>query len=166
VAGNTAPQKDYVDAQGILQLGTLDVSTTTYVPDPGYAVRLRWLYASLQDSGGVDRLTVQLNISPGGDAPTLHLHAVPANISNNQNKVLWSNEVGTPIVIADATGAGTQRLSYNPLPLVTIDQSGSFTLGFNNGDLINAPVFQVELFQVPKGQGRGAADLYLLPGFG
>jgi hypothetical protein len=166
VAGNTAPQRDYVDAQGILQLGTLEVSNTTYTPDAGYAVRLRWLYCDIQDDGGANRLSVQLNIFPGGDAPDLRLHAAPANIAGNDNKYLWSNEVGNPIVVADAAGAGTQRLSYNPLPLVTIDQSGHFTLGFVDGTLNFAPVFQVELFQVPRAQAGGAADLYLLPGFG
>jgi hypothetical protein len=167
VAGNTAPPKNYADSQGVLELVTVDVSDTrTFVPT-GNTARLRWLFCDLQDDAGPNRLTVQLVVTPNLDAGPVSLHAAPANIVGGRTKVLWSNEVGAAAVIADATGASTDRVSYNPLPLVTMDQTGLFAVGFSNGSFNNPPLAQLEIFQVgAAAAGQGNADLYLLPALG
>jgi hypothetical protein len=167
VAGNTVALQHYAGGEGVLELTQLDPGDTTYhVPD-GSTARLRWLFADLQDDGGPNRLSVTLNIFPNIDASPIQVHAVPANIVGGRSKVLWNVELGTASAVADATGAGTNRVSYNPLPLVTLDQTGFITLGFVNGSLNNPPVLQAEVFRTAGASAAGgASDLYLLPALG
>jgi hypothetical protein len=163
--------QNYQGTQPFLETVQTDPSVGTWTPPTGYAARVRWIYGVYQDNGAPPHLQVAAVLLPNADLEIgnggVNVEARWSGVNGGIVRMLWSTEVGEQSVVPADGGAGFVSMNYNPLPLMMLDQTGRWSVGFTNGDRLQPDTAQVELFQVERITAAGGnADLYLLPALG
>lgn len=159
----------YHDEGAFSQVVVTDPSVGLLRPPDGYVMRVFCFWGFYQQDGSANPVDCQLDLVTGYEdaingnpiiCPPVMVHVVGGFIT-----VIYSRDVTSGYNIQHQPGFDFRRISYNPLPNVTIGPEGHVGFGFINCDRLQPDTYHVEYFPAEGKSGTFQYDAatYLLP---